>query len=56
MQAFGRPTLEKVFDLVSPMDGRAIPDEHDLARASCVKGRARNLPRLPRHRRQGALA
>jgi hypothetical protein len=51
VQAFGCPTLEKVFERVRPMDGRAIPDEHDLARASCVRGRARTLPRLPRHRR-----
>ena len=31
MQAFGRPALEKVLDLVSAVNGRAIPDEHDLA-------------------------
>jgi len=32
MQEFGGPSFEKVFDLMSPMDGRAIPDENDLAR------------------------
>jgi len=32
MQAFGGSSLEKIFDLVSPMDGRPVPDQHDLAR------------------------
>ncbi len=32
MQAFGRPALEKVFDLVSAMDRRPIPNHHQLAR------------------------
>ena|SRR2546426_11118192 len=31
MQAFGGPSLEKVLDFVSPVDGRAVPDEDDLA-------------------------
>src|SRR5712691_6678995 len=31
MQALGRPALEKVFDLVSAMNGRAVPDEQDRA-------------------------
>jgi len=33
MQAFGRPSLEKVFDLMCPMDGRSIPDEDDWPRS-----------------------
>src|SRR5512133_671563 len=32
MQAFGSSSLEKVFDLVSPMDRRPVPDHHYLAR------------------------
>ena len=32
MQAFGGPSLEKVFERVRPVDGRAVPDEDDLAR------------------------
>ena len=31
MQTFGRLSFEKLLDLVSAVDGRAIPDEHDLA-------------------------
>ena len=31
MQAFGRSPLEKVFDLMSAVNGRAIPNEHNLA-------------------------
>ena len=31
MQAFGRSPLEKVLDLVSAMNRRAVPDEHNLA-------------------------
>jgi len=31
MQPFGRPSLEKGLDLVSPVNRRAIPDEDDLA-------------------------
>ena len=32
VQALGGPSLEKVFDLVSPMDWRPIPDHDNLAR------------------------
>src|SRR5713101_3326400 len=32
LQTFGRPSLEKVFDLVPAMDRRAIPNQQDLAR------------------------
>jgi hypothetical protein len=31
LQAFGCPSLEKGCDLVAAMDGRAVPDDHDLA-------------------------
>ncbi len=31
MQAFGRPALEKVLDLVSAVNGRAVPDKNNLA-------------------------
>ena len=32
LQAFGRSSLEKVLDLVSPMNRRAVPDHYNLAR------------------------
>ena len=31
MQAFGSPSLQQGFDLVSAMDWRTIPDHDDLA-------------------------
>ena len=32
VQPFGRPSLEKIFDLVFAMDRRAVPDHHQFAR------------------------
>ncbi len=32
LQALGGSSFEKVFDLLSSVDGRAVPDHHNLAR------------------------
>jgi hypothetical protein len=35
------PRLRGVFEHIRPVDGRAIPDEDDLSRASCVRAHAK---------------